>query len=143
MRLLKRKKKEAFWIVPHLESLILRTYEHKGLPECDSCVRILEMSTEAMHGSILRNRNEILPRSVQILFMIGTVVLVNAHSSNHEPNQEADRNPKRLLECDHSFVNRPQKSKMIMLSFPDISLFYDFFFFEREIDLGVNLCFLF
>ena len=33
--------------------------------------------------------------------MIGTAVamLVNARSSNHEPNREADRNPKQLSEC--------------------------------------------
>ena len=43
-----------------------------------------------------------LPRSAQILFMIGTAfeMHVNARSSNHEPNQEADRNPKRLSERD-------------------------------------------
>ena len=47
-------------------------------------------------------RNKILPRSAQILFMIGTAVtmLVNAHSSNHEPSQEADRDPKQLWEHD-------------------------------------------
>ena len=45
-------KKEAFWIVIHVESLILRTYERKALSERDSCVRILEMRNEAMHGSI-------------------------------------------------------------------------------------------
>ena len=50
----------------------------------------------------LRSRNIILPRSAQILFVIGTVVamLVNARHSNHEPNQEADRDPKRLSERD-------------------------------------------
>ena len=33
--------------------------------------------------------------------MIGTAFAmhVNAHSSNHEPNQEADRDPKWLSEC--------------------------------------------
>ena len=48
----------------------------------------------------LCSRNKILPCSAQILFMIGTAfaVLVNARSSNHEPNQEADRDPKRLSE---------------------------------------------
>ena len=50
----------------------------------------------------LRSRNKILPRSAQILFVIGTAfaMLVNAYSSNHEPNQEADRDPKRLSEHD-------------------------------------------
>ena len=50
----------------------------------------------------LPSRNKILPRSAQILFVIGTVfaMLVNARSSNHEPNQEADRDPKRLSERD-------------------------------------------
>ena len=49
-----------------------------------------------------RSRNKILPHSAQILFVIGTAVamLVNARSSNHEPNQEADRDPKRLSERD-------------------------------------------
>ena len=39
---------------------------------------------------------------MQILFVIGKAVamLVNAQSSNHEPNQEADRDPKRLSERD-------------------------------------------
>ena len=61
----------------------------------------------------LRSRNKILPRSAQILFVIGTAfaMLVNARSSNHEPNQEADRDPKRLSECDstviRSFENTP------------------------------------
>ena len=45
-------KKMAFWIVICLESLILRTCERKALLEHDSCVRILEMHAEAMHGSI-------------------------------------------------------------------------------------------
>ena len=40
------------------------------------------------HG--LRSRNKILPRSAQILIVIGTAfaVLVNARSSNHDPNHE-------------------------------------------------------
>ena len=50
----------------------------------------------------LCSRNKILPRSAQILFMIGTAFAmhVNARSSNHEPNQEVDRNLKRLSERD-------------------------------------------
>ena len=97
-----KSEKRAFWIVIHLESLTLRTYERKALSKCDSCMRILEMLAEAMHGSIQRNRITILPRSAQILFVIGTAVamLVNARSSNHRPNQEVDRDPKRLSERD-------------------------------------------
>ena len=51
-----------------------------------------------------------LPHSVQILFVIRTVVamLVNAHSSNHEPNQEADRDPKPLSECDSLLCEQAQ-----------------------------------
>ena len=51
---------------------------------------------------ILDLASNFLPRSAQILFAIGTAVamLVNAHSSNYKPNQEADRDPKRLLEHD-------------------------------------------
>ena len=105
IRLLKRGKKGAFWIVIRVESLILRTCERKALSERDSCVRILEMRAEAMlsvNQRGLRSRNKILPRSAQILFVSGTAfaMLVNAHSSNHEPNQEADRDPKRLSEHD-------------------------------------------
>ena len=91
-----------------VESLILMTCERKALSERDSCVRILEMRDES-HAWVnqrgLGSRNKISPRSVQILFVIGTAfaMLVNAHSSNHEPNQEADCDPKRLLERD-SFV---------------------------------------
>ena len=50
----------------------------------------------------MRSRNNILPRSAQILFVIGTAVamLVNERSSNHEPNQEADCDPNRLSEHD-------------------------------------------
>ena len=61
----------------------------------------------------LCSRNKILPRSARILFVIGTAfaMLVNARSSNHEPNQEADRDLKRLSERDstvnRSFVNKP------------------------------------
>ena len=42
----------AFWIVIRVESLILRTCECKACLERDSCVRILEMRSEAMYGSI-------------------------------------------------------------------------------------------
>ena len=57
----------------------------------------------------LRSRNKILPRSAQILIVIGNVFAmhVNTRSSNHEPYHEADRDPKRLSErdsflCEHS-----------------------------------------
>ena len=95
-------KKEVFWIVIRVESLILRTCECKALSERDSCVHILEMSTEAMHAFNQCGRNKILPGSAQILFVIGTALamLVNAHSSNHDPNHKANRDPKWLSECD-------------------------------------------
>ena len=53
-----------------------------------SCVFILEMRAEAMHGSIsmhMCSRNNILSRSAQILFVIGTAFAmhVNARSSNY------------------------------------------------------------
>ena len=82
------------------------TCECKALSEHDSCVRILEMHAEAMHPLVnqrgLRSSNKILPHSAQILFVIGTAfaMLVNAHSSNREPNQEADRDQKWLSERD-------------------------------------------
>ena len=45
-------KKGAFWIVIRLESLILNICKCKALLERDSCVHILEMRAEAIHGSI-------------------------------------------------------------------------------------------
>ena len=56
-----------------------------------------------------RSRNKILPCSAQILFVIGMAVamLMNVHSLNHEPNQEVDRDPRRLSDLDSLLVNRP------------------------------------
>ena len=67
----------------------------KALSERDLCVCILEMRTEAMHGC----RSKILPRSAQILKVIGKVFTmhVNARSSNHDPNHDLDHDPKRLF----------------------------------------------
>ena len=65
-------------------------------------------------------RNKILPRSGQILFMIGMAfaILVSARSSNHEPNQEADRDPKQLSErdsllCEQAHCRSFVKSKSV------------------------------
>ena len=73
----------------------------------DLCVRIFEIRAEAMHcmhGSWVNlcSRKKILPRSAQILFVIGKefAMQVNERSSNHEPNQETDRDPKWLSERD-------------------------------------------
>ena len=57
-----------------------------------------------------QSRNTILPRSAQILFVIGTVIalLVSAQSSNHKPNQEADHDPKRFLERDSLLCEQAQ-----------------------------------
>ena len=93
-----------------------RTCERKALSERDSCVCILKMRAEALHkrtGSIsargLRSRSKILPRSAQVLIVIGKAFTmhVNARSSNHDPSHVLDRNPKRLSErdsfsCEHS-----------------------------------------
>ena len=49
IRLLKRKK-GAFWIMIHLESLILRTWERKALSECDSCVHIWKCALKPCMG---------------------------------------------------------------------------------------------
>ena len=90
-----------------------RTCERKALSERDSCVCILEMHAEAISAWVnqrgLFSRNKILPRSAQILIVIGKAFTmhVNARSSNHDPNHVLDRDPKRLLErdsspCEHS-----------------------------------------
>ena len=64
-----------------------------------------------MHGSIctVRTKYYMYLDSAQILFVIGTVVamLVNTRSSIHECNQEADRAPKRLSQCDLLVLNMP------------------------------------
>ena len=88
-----------------------RTCERKALSERDSCVCILGMRTEAMHGSISADcavaGNKILPRSAQIVIVIGKAFAmhVNARSWNHDPNHEAECDPKRLSErdsfCEH------------------------------------------
>ena len=89
-----------------------RTCERKALSERDSCVCFLEMRAEAMYGVNQRGQrsgNKILPRSAQILIVIGKAFAmhVNTRSSNHDPNHEADRDPNRLSErdsflCEHS-----------------------------------------
>ena len=97
-------KRRAFWIVIHVESLILRTWMQSSFGTW--FMRAHFGNARWSHAWVnhrgLRSRNKILPRSAQILFVIGTTfgMLVNAHSSNHEPNQEADRNPKWLSERD-------------------------------------------
>ena len=57
----------------------------------------------------LSSWNKLLPRSAQILFVIGKAfaMLVNARSSNHDPNHEADRNWNDFRNVIRSFVNRP------------------------------------
>ena len=84
-------RKGHFWIMICLKSLILRTCERKALSKRDLCVRILDARWSYY-----------VHRSVQILFMINMAfaMLVKAHSSNHEPNQEAVRDPKWLSEHD-------------------------------------------
>ena len=82
-----------------------RTCERKALSERYSCVCISKMRTEAMHNRMGQSaRSKILPRSAQILIVIGKAFTmhVNARSSNHDPNHVLDRNPKRLSERDSS-----------------------------------------
>ena len=93
--------KKGFWIVIRLESLILRTCECKTFGTW--FVRVHFGNARWSRAWVnLRSRNKILPRSVQIFFVIGTAfaMLVNARSSNHKPNQEADCDLKRLSERD-------------------------------------------
>ena len=92
-----------------------RTCERKALSERDSCVCILKMCAEAIHKRMgqsargLRSRSKILPRSAQILIVMGKAFAmhVNARSSNHDPNHVLNRDPKCLSErdsspCEHS-----------------------------------------
>ena len=89
------------------------------------------MRAEAMHWSCksmawvnqrgLCSRNKILPRSPQILIVIGKAFAmhVNAHSSNHKSNQEADRDPKRLSErdlflCEQAHYNKERYPEYAM-----------------------------
>ena len=63
------------------------------------------------HG--LRSKSKILPRSAQILIVIGKALAmhVNARSSNHDPNHVLDRDPKRLSECDSFSCEHSQCSQ--------------------------------
>ena len=102
IRLLKHAKKRAVWIVICAESPILRTCERKVLSERDSSVRILEMRAEAMHGSIcevgakyyLAVRRSCSWSGRRLQCMWTHVVQIT------NPNQEVDRDPKRLSERD-------------------------------------------
>ena len=75
-RILKREKKGVLDRDPPTKP-DSRTCERKALSERDSCVCILKMRAEAMHKHIvqsargLRSRSKILPRSAQILIVIG------------------------------------------------------------------------
>ena len=104
-RVLKRKKERVLDHDPRRKP-DSRTCERKALLERDSCMCILEMRAEAMHGSI---RSKISPCRAQILIVIGKAFAmhVNARSSNHNPNHVLARDPKRLSErdsfsCEHS-----------------------------------------
>ena len=79
------------------------------------CAHMLKMRAEAMHKHIgqsalrgLRSRSKILPRSAQILIVIGKAFTmhVNARSSNHDPNHVLDRDPniseRDSSPCEHS-----------------------------------------
>ena len=86
IKLLKREKR-AFWIVIRVESLILRTCECKALSESDSCVCILEIYARWNHAWVyqrgLCSRNKILPRSAQILFVIGMAFALHKKKLTH------------------------------------------------------------
>ena len=110
--MLLKRKKMAFWIVIRVESLILRTCERKALSERDSCVCILEMCAEAMHGSIsmdcavgtnhylaVRRFSSWLGRRLQCLRTHVVQIM------NPIRKQIAIRNGFRNMIC--SFVNRP------------------------------------
>ena len=63
--------------------------------------------------------NKILPRSAQVLIVIGKAFAmhVNARSSNPNPNHVLDRDPKRLSErdsfsCEHSLYNIDKHCRM-------------------------------
>ena len=85
-----------------------RTCESKALSERDSCMCILKLRTEAMHKRMdqsargLHSRSKILPRSAQIVIVIGKAFAmhVNTRSSNHDLNHVLDCDPKCLSERD-------------------------------------------
>ena len=104
-------KKEAFWIVIHVGSLILRKCERKALSERDSCV------AEAMHGSIsadcavgakyylaVRRSCSWLGRCLQCMWTHIHVVQITIPIRKRIAIQNSFRN--MIL----SFVNRPSNS---------------------------------
>ena len=116
-----------------------RTCERKALSEHDSCMCILEMRAEAMHGSIsadcaVLSRNKIFPRSAQILIVIGKAFAmhVNAHSSNHDPNHVLKHLSERdSFSCEHghylttiyyNFLNCRLRNRRVLMLFKDVPL---------------------
>ena len=100
-------KNRAFWIVIRLESLILKTWNAKL---CRMWfVHVHFGNARWNHAWVSQHsRYKILPRCAQTLFVIGTAVamLVNAHSSNHKLNQEADMNTHVFLLGTHPSARR-------------------------------------
>ena len=104
-------KKGFFWIVIRLESLILghvNTKLFRNMIRACAFKKCRLKPCISAYGSIsasgLRSRSKLLPRSTQILIVIGKAFAmhVNARSSNHDPNHVLDRDPKRLSERDSS-----------------------------------------
>ena len=110
------RKKGRFWIVICLESLILGHVNAKLFRKRDSCMCILKMRAEAMHKRMGQSaRADCAVGAKYYLAMrrswswLGRRLqcIVNARSSNHDPNHVLDRDPKRLSErdsfsCKHS-----------------------------------------
>ena len=100
--------KRAFWIVIRVESLILGHVHTKLFRNviCACAFGKCALKPRWSHAWVnqrrLRSRNKILPRSAQILIVIGKAFAmhVNTRSSNHDPNHVLDCDPKRLSECD-------------------------------------------
>ena len=74
------------------ESVILPFVNKKAVSERDSCMGILEMRAEAMHWSICAVGTKYYLAVRRSCSWSGWrfAMLVNGHSSNHEPNQEVD-----------------------------------------------------
>ena len=96
--------KRVFWIVIRLEKLILGHVNAKLFRNVSRACAFWKYALKPcwshawVNQCVLRSSNRILPRSAQILIVIGKAFAmhVNAHSSNHDPNHVLDRDPKRL-----------------------------------------------
>ena len=100
-----------------------RTCERKALSERDLCMCILEMRAEAMLKPCMGQSAQIAQWEQNITSQCADPDcdwegVCNARSSNHDPNHEADRDPKRLSERDLFLCEHSQQLTILKVAVP-------------------------